>query len=548
MAPKIRHMRPSTHSRSLHRQMAKKRLGVGGEEKGGGVRRWLALFTSGEKRATARLYSYRRSSTPANRPSISTSLHEPPSRKHHNQRRTYLRQPVADTIACVALHAVIASMEDAPGTPEVHPSADDDDDLGAVFNDLRLSGRRPILQPVSRSARKRAESLFSSSAPLHHSGKLAAGEAPYREASQRMKFLLSNCKDVDHLAVPKTRPFVAKSNSDIAIANSPFTPSAGNPFHSTPKTSRKRSHSWDSSGTPRKRVRELRQTDIRCFLFTKTGAPSAPSTHLVQSEISPTYEGIPKEPGQEGDLPDAPEWPETGDFEMDIPQMDGAWDGPPPPPPPMSQFPLPQRQNRPPRGGRNRARPTALQTQANFIPLGSSSSSSRPSGQQNDQQQPAGHPLPSRPANAPASRYEDGEVRRYGAGESYRPYNRDRSPRPNRSPRPARSPPPRERGRTPPPGSDSYVPGRSPRRRSRSGDRGGGVADRYRRERSREAQSWRRDRSRSRPRSPIRRSSPRRSPMRRNSPPRYGSPRRDRDDRNDRRSPRRDFDRDRDIR
>jgi len=151
-------------------------------------------------------------------------------------------------------------------------------------------------------------------------------------------------------------------------------------------------------------------------------------------------------------------------------------------------------------------------------------------------------------------RYEDGEVRRYGAGESYRPYNRDRSPRAGgRSPRPARSPPrpvrssprpvrspPRERGRTPPGGSDSYVPGRSPRRRSRSVDRGG---DRYRhRDRSREAQSWRRDRSRSRPRSPIRRSSPlRRSPPPRRTPPRYVSPRRD--DRLDRaRSPRRDYD------
>lgn len=436
-------------------------------------------------------------------------------------------------------------MEDAPGTPEAHPSADDDDDLGAVFNDLRLSGQRPILQPVSRSARKRAESFFSSTAPLHHCSKPAAGEASNPEASQRMKFLLSDCKDADHLADHKTRPFVGKSNSDIYINKSPFTPSPRKPLHSTPQPSRKRSHSWDSSGTPRKRVCELRQTDIRCFLFTKTGAQSAPSIQPGQSEIPPTCDAIPDETGQEGDLPDAPDLQEMVDFEMDIPQMDGAWDGPPHPPPPISQFPLPQRPNRPPRGGRNRPRPTGLQTQANMIPLGSSS---RPSGQHDVNQQLEGHPLPSRPANAPASRYEDGEVRRYGAGESYRPYNRDRSPRPNRSPRPARSPPPRERGRTPPPGSDSYVPGRSPRRRSRSGDRGGGVADRYRRERSREAQSWRRERSRSRPRSPIRRSSPRRSPMRRNSPPRYGSPRRDRDDRNDRRSPRRDFDRDRDIR
>lgn len=458
-----------------------------------------------------------------------------------NPPATILRQ----TIACIALHAAIARMEDAPGPPEAHPSADDDDGLGAVFNDLRLSGQRPILQPVSRSARKRAESLFSSSAPLHHCSKPAAGEAPNPEASQRMKFLLSDCKDADHLAVHKTCPFVGKFNSDIYINKSPFAPSPRKPFHSTPQPSRKRSHSWDSSGTPRKRVCELRQTDIRCFLFTKTGAQSAPSIQPGQSEIPPTCDAIPDETGQEGDLPDALDLQEMVDFEMDIPQMDGAWDGPPPPLPPMSQFPLPQRPNRPPRGGRNRPRPTGLQTQANMIPLGSSS---HPSGQHDENQQLAGHPLPSRPANAPASRYEDGEVRRYGAGESYRPYNRDRSPRPNRSPRPARSPPPRERGRTPPPGSDSYVPGRSPRRRSRSGDRGGGVADRYRREISREAQSWRRDRSRSRPRSPIRRSSPRRSPMRRNSPPRYGSPRRDRDDRNDRRSPRRDFDRDRDIR
>ena len=142
--------------------------------------------------------------------------------------------------------------------------------------------------------------------------------------------------------------------------------------------------------------------------------------------------------------------------------------------------------------------------------------------------------------NKPHDRYEDGEVRRYGAGESYRPYNRDRSPRPARSPI-------RDRGRTPTGASDSYVPGRSPRRRTRS-------ADRYRRrERSREPESWRRrDRSRSRPpRSPpMRRNSPppprRMSPRRSPPPPRYPSPRRDerRDDRSDRaRSPpRRDFD------
>ena len=133
-------------------------------------------------------------------------------------------------------------------------------------------------------------------------------------------------------------------------------------------------------------------------------------------------------------------------------------------------------------------------------------------------------------------RYEDGEVRRYGAGESYRPFNnRDR----DRSPRGTRSPPPRERARTPPGGSDSYVPGRSPRRRSRTPDR-----FRYR-DRSREREGgdvWRRrDRSRSRARSPTRRSSPpRRSPPRR-SPRRYPSPKRD--DRAERaRSPRRDYD------
>ena len=130
-------------------------------------------------------------------------------------------------------------------------------------------------------------------------------------------------------------------------------------------------------------------------------------------------------------------------------------------------------------------------------------------------------------------RYEDGEVRRYGAGESYRPFNRARSPRPTRSPQ-------RERGRTPTGASDSYVPNRSPRRRSRS-------ADRFRyRERSggRDGDAWRRrDRSRSRARSPVRRASPtpRRSSPRR-SPRRYSSPKRD--DRIDRaRSPpRRDAD------
>ncbi|KAM3512447.1 hypothetical protein MY11210_003937 [Beauveria gryllotalpidicola] len=71
-------------------------------------------------------------------------------------------------------------------------------------------------------------------------------------------------------------------------------------------------------------------------------------------------------------------------------------------------------------------------------------------------------------------RFDDGEVVRYGAGESWRPTPRDRSPRrarsparsrdrgPPRSPR-ARSPPPRPRSPgmgSGPGGSDSYVPGR----------------------------------------------------------------------------------------
>lgn len=152
------------------------------------------------------------------------------------------------------------------------------------------------------------------------------------------------------------------------------------------------------------------------------------------------------------------------------------------------------------------------------------------------------------------TRYEDGEVLRYGAGESYRPFNnngnnntsnRDRSP-----PRRARSPLLRDRDRdqrqrSPPVTSDSYVPGRSPRRRSRSADRYRGP-DRPRDNMG--GESWRRrDNSRSRVRSPVRRPSPpaRRSPRR--SPPRF-SPAPRRDDRFDRaRSPRRDFD-NRDIR
>ncbi|KAK6712748.1 hypothetical protein SNK05_007199 [Fusarium graminearum] len=121
-------------------------------------------------------------------------------------------------------------------------------------------------------------------------------------------------------------------------------------------------------------------------------------------------------------------------------------------------------------------------------------------------------------------RFDDGEVVRYGAGESWRPTPRDRSPRRVRSParervrspvrdRP-RSPRPRSpRPRSPiPAGSDSYVPGRyPPRRRSRSG---GG--DRYRRERSRAERESPRRRERSRS---MRRPSPRRSLSRRPSPP-----------------------------
>lgn len=136
------------------------------------------------------------------------------------------------------------------------------------------------------------------------------------------------------------------------------------------------------------------------------------------------------------------------------------------------------------------------------------------------------------------SRYEDGEVRRYGAGESYRPFNRerDRSPRPGRSlSRERERERERDRARSPPGASDRYIPNRSPRRRSRSHDR-------FRRDRSRDVKTWRRGdrtRSRSRARSPLRCLSPRRTPPRRGSP-RFGSPRRD--ERNDRpRSPRRDF-------
>jgi hypothetical protein len=122
----------------------------------------------------------------------------------------------------------------------------------------------------------------------------------------------------------------------------------------------------------------------------------------------------------------------------------------------------------------------------------------------------------------------DGEVTRLGAGESYRPNPRPRSPRADtfRSDRDRDRSPRRDR-RTPPLSSDSYHPGardRSPRRRSRTPP--------YRaRDRSpARDMNWR-----SRARSPIRA----RSPLRTRSPRRY-SPRRD-DDRRDRvRSPRRD--------
>ncbi|KAI8715674.1 hypothetical protein NCS52_01075500 [Fusarium sp. LHS14.1] len=121
-------------------------------------------------------------------------------------------------------------------------------------------------------------------------------------------------------------------------------------------------------------------------------------------------------------------------------------------------------------------------------------------------------------------RYDDGEVVRYGAGESWRPTPRDRSPRRARSPIRERARSPRARSPRPrspiPSGSDSYVPGRyPPRRRSRSG------GDRYRRERSRERESPRR---RERSRSPMRRPSSRRSMSRRGSPlrgDRYERPR-----------------------
>ncbi|KAI0010611.1 hypothetical protein F4779DRAFT_576946 [Xylariaceae sp. FL0662B] len=143
-------------------------------------------------------------------------------------------------------------------------------------------------------------------------------------------------------------------------------------------------------------------------------------------------------------------------------------------------------------------------------------------------------PHPRMDRDSRSRRYDDGEVTRYGAGESYRPFNS------NRSPRRARSPPPRERARSPLLDSDRYVPDRTPRRRSRSPDRFRRDPSRDRRDTRDTGDSWRRrDRSRSLRRSPPRRSPPRRSPPRR-SPPRRYSPRRD--DRDRLRSPRRGFD------
>ncbi|KAK8148619.1 hypothetical protein G3M48_009644 [Beauveria asiatica] len=138
-------------------------------------------------------------------------------------------------------------------------------------------------------------------------------------------------------------------------------------------------------------------------------------------------------------------------------------------------------------------------------------------------------------------RFDDGEVVRYGAGESWRPTPRDRSPRrarsparsrdrgPPRSPR-ARSPPPRPRSPgmgSGPGGSDSYVPGRYvPRRRSRS------IG--FRRDRSRDRGGHDSPRRRDRTRSPLlslpsrtplpARSPMRRSPVHRSPPPGRRSP------------------------
>ena len=150
-----------------------------------------------------------------------------------------------------------------------------------------------------------------------------------------------------------------------------------------------------------------------------------------------------------------------------------------------------------------------------------------------------------------SQRFNDGEVVRYGAGESWRPTPRGGPERDRSPPRRARSPGrdrDRSRPRSPRPrspvvsGSDSYVPGRyAPRRRSQS--RGPPVrADTYRRERSRDRESPRR---RDRTRSPPRRSPPSRSLSRRGTPRRISPGRGDRYER-PRSPPRRDWDRERD--
>ena len=128
----------------------------------------------------------------------------------------------------------------------------------------------------------------------------------------------------------------------------------------------------------------------------------------------------------------------------------------------------------------------------------------------------------------------DGEVTKMGAGESYRPSVRPRSPRSDtpRFDRDRERSPRRERPRSPP-ASDAYIPGgrdRSPlRRRSRSP---GAYRSRDRTP-PRDVQNWRdRERARSpqRPRSPVRPRSPQRmrSPVRPRSPARARSPMRPR--------------------
>ncbi|KFX93298.1 hypothetical protein V490_04911 [Pseudogymnoascus sp. VKM F-3557] len=124
----------------------------------------------------------------------------------------------------------------------------------------------------------------------------------------------------------------------------------------------------------------------------------------------------------------------------------------------------------------------------------------------------------------------DGEVTKMGAGESYRPSVRPRSPRSDtpRFDRDRERSPRRERPRSPP-ASDAYIPGgrdRSPlRRRSRSP----GTYRSRDRTPPRDVQNWRdRERARSpqRPRSPVRPRSPQRmrSPVRPRSPLRARSP------------------------